>query len=175
MLAFSTEEFQANYPQFSDPTDLVYTVQEGTTAFLECEVERLMNGSVSWIREKDAHILTVDREVFIPDPRISILHPAGGQLWTLTLLAVTSADEGTYQCQVSAQHKLSKRIDLVVVVPRVTIVPGEDRHVRRGSRVVIQCVVDQVIHRPHHVAWIRNLKVSSPIISKAFAVTYFLV
>ena len=49
--------------------DLVYTVQESTTAFLECEVTMLGNGSVSWIREKDRHIMTVDTEVFIPDPR----------------------------------------------------------------------------------------------------------
>ena len=135
----------------------MYTVQEGTTAFLECEVVRLTNASVSWIREKDRHILAVDREVFIPDPRIAVLQ--AGELWTLTLRDVVAEDEGTYQCQVSAEEKLSKMIDLVVVVPRVDIIPGGDRHVRLGSRVVMECVVDQVIQTPHHVAWIRNQKV----------------
>ena len=136
---------------------MVYTVQAGTTAFLECQVEGLTNRSVSWVRRRDRHILAVDREVFIPDPRFSILE--SGDLWTLSMRDVVAQDEGTYQCQVSCKNRLSKLIDLVVVVPRVEIVPGEDRHVRRNSRVVMECVVDQVIHRPHHVAWIRNGKV----------------
>ena len=136
---------------------MVYTVQAGTTAFLECQVEGLTNRSVSWVRRRDRHILAVDREVFIPDPRFSILE--SGDLWTLSMRDVVARDEGTYQCQVSSKKRLSKLIDLVVVVPRVEIVPGEDRHVRMGSRVVMVCVVDQVIHRPHHVAWIRNGKV----------------
>ena len=121
----------------------MYTVQEGTTVFLECEVEGLGNASVSWIRETDKHILTVDMEVFIPDPRITIFHTE--KLWSLALLDVAAGDEGTYQCQISAEQKLCKRIDLVVLVPRVEIVPVGDRHVRVGSRVEMTCVVDQVI------------------------------
>ena len=96
---------------------MVYTVQAGTTAFLECQVEGLHNRSVSWVRRKDRHILAVDREVFIPDSRFSILQ--SGDRWTLSMRDVMVRDEGTYQCQVSAKNRLSKMIDLVVVVPRV--------------------------------------------------------
>ena len=55
--------------------------------------------------------------------------------------------------------RLRKLIDLIVVTPRVFIQPGEDVHVQTGSDVVLTCVVDQVIHVPDHVAWIRNGKV----------------
>ena len=136
---------------------MVYTVQAGTTAFLECLVEGLNNRSVSWVRKRDRHILAVDWEVFISDPRLSILHSDGR--WTLIIRDVRARDEGTYQCQVSAKNRLSKLIDLVVVVPSVVIMPVGDRHVRMGSTVVMECVVDQVIHRPHHVAWFGNGKV----------------
>ena len=116
------QESNLHQPHFPDPLDMVYTVQAGTTAFLECQVEGLNNRSVSWVRKRDRHILAVDWEV-------------------------------------SAKNKLSKLIDLVVVVPSVVIMPMGDRHVRMGSTVVMECVVDQVMHRPHHVAWIRNGKV----------------
>ena len=134
-------------------------MQEGTTAFLECHVEGLGNESVSWVRRRDKHILAVDMELFIFDPRLAILQSK--DRWTLSLRNVVEEDEGTYQCQVSSSNKLSKLIDLAVLVPRVDIVTGGDRHVRRSSRVVMKCIVDQVIHRPDHVAWIRNGKVST--------------
>ena len=134
--------------------DMVYTVQAGTTAFLECLVEGLNNRSVSWVRKTDRHILAVDREVFISDPRLSVLHR--NDRWSLIIRNVMVKDEGTYQCQISGKKRLTKLIDLLVVVPRVVIVPMGNIYVRVSSRVGIQCVVDQVIHRPHHVAWIRN-------------------
>ena len=130
--------------------DIVYTVQVGTTAFLECLVRVL-------VRKRDRHILAVDWKVFISDPRLSILHSDGR--WTLIIRDVRARDEGTYQCQVSAKNRLTKLIDLVVVVPSVVIMPMGDRHMRMGSTVVMECVVDQVLHRPHHMAWIRNGKV----------------
>ena len=70
-------------PEFSEPEDKVYTVQEGMTAFLECRVRHLGNGSVSWVREKDRRILAVDREVFISDPRLNIKQQ--NDLWSLNI------------------------------------------------------------------------------------------
>ena len=42
-------------------TDLVFTAQAGGVAYLQCEVHNLNNKTVSWLRERDRHILTVDR------------------------------------------------------------------------------------------------------------------
>ena len=50
-------------------------------------------------------------------------------------------------------------IDLVVVTPRVFIMPHGDLHVQVDSHVVFTCIVDQVIHIPDHVVWIKNGKV----------------
>ena len=50
-------------------------------------------------------------------------------------------------------------IDLVVVTPRVSIMPHGDLHVQVDSHVVFTCIVDQVIHIPDHVVWIKNGKV----------------
>ena len=50
---------------------------------------------------------------------------------------------------------------MIVVTPRVSILPGKDVHVQTGSNVVLTCVVDQVIRVPDHVAWIRNGKVKT--------------
>ena len=78
-------------------------MQAGTTAFLECGVELATNRSVSWVRNRDRHILAVDTEVFIPDPRFIILQT--GEVWTLGIREVQATDEGSYQCQVSSVNR----------------------------------------------------------------------
>ena len=47
------------------------TGQLGGRVFLSCSIYNLHNKSVSWIRERDGYILTVDTETFISDPRYS--------------------------------------------------------------------------------------------------------
>ena len=91
------------------------------------------------------------------DCRVAILKT--GDLWVLSLKEVRAKDEGTYQCQISAETKLVKKVELVVVVPRVEVVPGGEKHVKKDSKVVMRCMVEQVIQRPLHVSWIRNNKV----------------
>ena len=92
--------------------------------------------SVSWIRGADSHIITVDQETFISDSRFSSLIKARENLWTLkvrerppveeTALTgyfqikfVTARDAGKYECQVSTVPKMSRKVELVVVVPKV--------------------------------------------------------
>ncbi len=40
---------------------------------------------VSWIRSRDSHILTADREVFIVDDRFSALYNQAAATWTLQI------------------------------------------------------------------------------------------
>ena len=94
--------------------------------------------SVSWIRGADSHIITVDQETFISDSRFSSLIKARENLWTLKVRAfsppqleetalsgyfqikyVTARDAGKYECQVSTVPKMSRKVELVVVVPKV--------------------------------------------------------
>ena len=76
---------------------------------------------VSWLRERDRHILTVDRETFISDRRFVSLHSRTqiSDLVTLSIHHVALGDAGQYQCQVSAQNKISRSVELVVVTPQV--------------------------------------------------------
>ena len=41
----------------------------GGHAYLECSINNLSNMSMAWVRMRDNHILTVDRETFISDRR----------------------------------------------------------------------------------------------------------
>lgn len=59
-------------PYFDPSTTTNITTQLGTHAYLPCKVKQLGNKSVSWIRRRDAHILTVDRYTFIADDRFQV-------------------------------------------------------------------------------------------------------
>ena len=43
--------------------------QLGSAAYLECSISNLSNMSMAWVRMRDSHILTVDRDTFISDKR----------------------------------------------------------------------------------------------------------
>lgn len=60
-------------PYFDPSTTTNITTQLGTHAYLPCKVKQLGNKSVSWIRRRDAHILTVDRYTFIADDRFQVI------------------------------------------------------------------------------------------------------
>ena len=59
-------------PYFDSSVSSNVTTQLGKHAYLPCKVKQLGNKSVSWIRRRDAHILTVDRDTFIADDRFQV-------------------------------------------------------------------------------------------------------
>ena len=70
---------------------------------------------VSWIRRRDAHILTVDRYTFIADERFQAFLVEATDTWTLQIKYVQARDAGQYECQVSTEPKMSHFITLNVV------------------------------------------------------------
>lgn len=116
----------------------------------------MFNKSVSWVRVRDDHILTVDQITFIADERFHAFHTEhnnnnnngqssatssstlsnqrrqlttnghrsnGGDNnnssanapWTLQIKFVQARDAGLYECQISAEPKISARVYLHVV------------------------------------------------------------
>lgn len=115
--AHAVKRFTGLYtgPYFDPTTTTNITTQLGTHAYLPCKVKQLGNKSVSWIRRRDAHILTVDRYTFIADDRFQAFLVEATDTWTLQVKYVQARDAGQYECQVSTEPKMSHFITLNVV------------------------------------------------------------
>lgn len=133
-----------------------YTVQLGAVAFLPCIIKNLGNRSVSWIRPVDAHILTVDQDIFISDARFSAIHQKNSSTWTLQIKSVQADDAGKYECQVSTEPKLSHFVHLSVIVPKVRIFGPGDIFVKSSSSVQLKCIVSQSMVAPTYIEWRHN-------------------
>ncbi|XP_014209054.1 Down syndrome cell adhesion molecule homolog [Copidosoma floridanum] len=129
------------------------TVQLGTFAYLPCKVRQIGNKSVSWVRTRDAHILAVDRTVFIADDRFESRFIDSTSTWALVVKYAQERDEGEYECQISTEPKLSHTVNLTVVVPKIEILGDKDLHVNPGSKVVLQCVIKHSLEIPFTVFW----------------------
>lgn len=70
---------------------------------------------VSWVRMRDADILTVDRYTFVGDERFEAQYSAAAETWNLIINFVQERDAGDYECQVSTEPKMSQVFNLRVV------------------------------------------------------------
>ncbi|XP_046399959.1 hemicentin-1-like [Ischnura elegans] len=140
-------------PYFDPTVPTNITTQLGTHAYLPCKVKQLGNKSVSWIRRRDAHILTVDRYTFIADERFQAFHVEATDTWTLQVKYVQARDAGQYECQVSTEPKMSHFVTLNVVVPKIEIMGESDIYVKTGSTVNLKCVITQSLEEPAYIFW----------------------
>ncbi|XP_017774039.1 PREDICTED: hemicentin-2-like isoform X1 [Nicrophorus vespilloides] len=140
-------------PYFDPTTTTNITTQLGTHAYLPCKVKQLGNKSVSWIRRRDAHILTVDRFTFIADDRFQAFLVDSTDTWTLQVKYVQPRDAGQYECQVSTEPKMSHFITLNVVVPKIEILGESEIYVKTGSTVSLKCVITQSLEEPAYIFW----------------------
>lgn len=69
---------------------------------------------VSWIRQRDLHILTVDRYTYTTDQRYEVIHSEGSQDWILKIKYVQLRDSGIYECQISTKPVRSFTVNLHV-------------------------------------------------------------
>ena len=85
---------------------------------------------------------------------------------------MSARDAGRYECQVSTVPKLSRRLDLVVIVPKVIVIlifniiilyyyqvrifGGPDIYVREHSSLQLECVISATIVSPKFVVWEHN-------------------
>ncbi|XP_053678176.1 kin of IRRE-like protein 1 [Anopheles nili] len=148
-------------PYFDDTTPRNVTALVGKSAYLSCRVRSLGNKTVSWIRHRDIHILTVGSYTYTSDQRFQATHHKNIDDWTLQIKWAQKRDAGVYECQISTQPVRSYFVTLSVVVPTATIIGGPDLHVDKGSTINLTCAVKYSPEPPAYIFWYHHDEVIS--------------
>ncbi|XP_047021310.1 peroxidasin homolog isoform X2 [Helicoverpa zea] len=160
-------------PSFDAATPRNVTALVGKSAYLSCRVRNLGNRTVSWIRHRDLHILTVGGYTYTSDQRFQATHSAQTDDWTLHIKWAQQRDAGVYECQVSTQPVRSFFVTLHVVdcdeiyqrmfsdaVPSARILGGPDLHVDMGSTINLTCLIQFSPEPPAYIFWYHEDEVS---------------
>ncbi|CAH0562528.1 unnamed protein product [Brassicogethes aeneus] len=174
-------------PYFDASTPRNVTALVGKSAYLTCRVRNLGNKTVSWIRHRDIHILTVGSYTYTSDQRFQANHHAETDEWTLQVKWAQKRDAGIYECQISTQPVRSYFVNLNVVealagdepareegyktlkemqrtmgsVPTAQILGGPDLHVDKGSTINLTCSIRFSPEPPAYIFWYHQDDVSS--------------
>ncbi|XP_018566536.1 zwei Ig domain protein zig-8-like isoform X2 [Anoplophora glabripennis] len=146
--------FQSRFePYFDTMTPRNVTALVGKSAYLGCRVRNLGNKTVSWIRHRDIHILTVGSYTYTSDQRFQATHHSETDEWILQIKWAQKRDAGIYECQISTQPVRSYFVSLTVVVPTAQILGGPDLHVDKGSTINLTCSIRYSPEPPAYIFW----------------------
>lgn len=67
-----------DYTVFRNITTLV-----GNTAYMKCRVKNIGNKTVSWVRHRDIHLLTVGKFSYTSDNRFQCIYDVDAEEWIL--------------------------------------------------------------------------------------------
>lgn len=143
-------------PFFDKVASKNVTALLGKTAYLSCRVKNLGNKTVSWVRHRDIHLLTVGRYTYTSDQRFRALHQPHTEDWILQIKYPQHRDSGIYECQISTTPHLSHFIHLNVVEPTTDIIGAPDLYIDRGSTINLTCVVLYSPEPPAYIFWNHN-------------------
>ncbi|XP_054159688.1 junctional adhesion molecule B-like [Oppia nitens] len=133
------------------------TTSEGSAAvYLPCRVHQLGDRTVSWIRKKDFHVITVGKFTYTSDQRFQAVHMDNSDDWTLMIRFPTRKDAGIYECQISTQPKMSLFIELNVIVAKARIVGSPSIHMNSGTTLNLSCLVNETPGPPDYIFWYHN-------------------
>ncbi|KAF2355573.1 Immunoglobulin I-set [Trinorchestia longiramus] len=167
-------------PSFNTELPTNLTVLEGETATLTCEVTRLRGRAVSWIRQRDLHVISADNLIFTTDNRFQIKVDNNTAVWRLVVTPVLRNDSGAYECQVNTRPKLSwtvnlnvkKRNTVLTTVPAslcavpVALLEGpRELYIKSGSTLVLTCTATLHPDASSSVNWKHNgseISITSP-------------
>ncbi|XP_063225135.1 protein sidekick-like isoform X2 [Bacillus rossius redtenbacheri] len=175
-------------PYFDAATPRNVTALVGKSAYLVCRVRNLGNKTVSWIRHRDIHILTVGGYTYTSDQRFQANHNRDTDEWTLQIKWAQKRDAGIYECQISTQPVRSYFVNLNIVdvptaapprmyedasildaiymkgrvtVPTATILGGPELHVDMGSTINLTCTIRFSPEPPAYIFWYHHDEVIS--------------
>jgi len=119
---------------------------------MSCIVRQIGSKTVSWVRKFDSAILSVDDMLVTFDDRISLEKISYLSQWSLNIRSAMPSDSGQYECQVSAEPKLSKIVNLSVKVPKLAIDGSPSILASAGSNITLKCTVKGVSHASN-ISW----------------------
>ncbi|XP_032594111.1 zwei Ig domain protein zig-8 [Drosophila grimshawi] len=128
----------------------------GKTIKLTCRVKNLGNRTVSWVRHRDIHLLTVGRYTYTSDQRFEAMHSPHAEDWTLRIRYAQRKDSGIYECQISTTPPIGHPVYLNIVEPITDIIGGPELHINMGSTINLTCTVKFAPEPPPAVVWSHN-------------------
>ncbi|GJQ69947.1 hypothetical protein Trydic_g13338 [Trypoxylus dichotomus] len=166
-------------PSFDMTTPRNVSCTIGKSAYLSCRVRNLGNKTVSWVRHRDIHILTVGSYTYTSDQRFHTTHHFENDDWTLQIKWAQNRDAGVYECQISTQPVTSYFVTLDIIGSETEIPPGStqtgttpisremqgdrvpsarilgepDLYISRGSTINLTCVVHFSSEPSGYVFW----------------------
>ncbi|GIX74271.1 uncharacterized protein CEXT_150721 [Caerostris extrusa] len=128
-------------PYFDDNIQTNVSFQLTKTAYIHCTIHAVNDKVVSFVRQRDLHILTIGKYTYTTDQRFAAYHLNDTIVWTLEIRDTRRTDTGVYECQVSSDPKMSLPIQLNIIVVEATIWEGPLLYVKSGSPVNLTCHV----------------------------------
>ncbi|XP_074095064.1 defective proboscis extension response 1 isoform X1 [Cotesia typhae] len=153
-----------DWPYFEENVPRNVTTAISQTAFLHCRVHQRGDKEVSWMRQRDMHIISAGISTYTSDLRFQVIHPDKSENWTLQIKSPQERDSGVYECQVSTEPKMSLNYTLNVVEPQAQIMAKGDIYVKTGSVLTLNCRMSQGPHDLGTVAWFRD---NQPVVTSA--------
>ncbi|XP_069158577.1 zwei Ig domain protein zig-8-like [Procambarus clarkii] len=147
------------HPVFDHAAPRNVSAMTDNTAYLHCLVHNLGNKSVSWIRRRDLHILSVGRYTYTTDERYQVINSPGSKDWILKIKYAQVRDAGMYECQVSTKPVRSYSVHLHIFEPKAEIIGSPDVHVDMGSTINLTCIITHGTQPPAYVFWYHNGRV----------------
>nr|CAH0099321.1 unnamed protein product [Daphnia galeata] len=146
-LAISKPYFEATWP-----TNV--SVILGQPAVLKCRTRLLGDRMLSWIRQRDLHVLTSALVSYTSDGRFSVHHQSISDDWELRISTVQARDAGFYECQVNTEPKINWPVHLLVHTGQAQIAGPSEVHVRQGSTLSLTCSLRGTIIGPDsNLSW----------------------
>ncbi|XP_061729800.1 V-set and immunoglobulin domain-containing protein 10-like isoform X2 [Cydia pomonella] len=143
----------ADAPYFDPSTPRNITGLVGHPVRLLCRVKNLQNRTVSWVRHRDIHLLTVGRYTYTSDQRFEAQHKPRSEEWALRIRSPQRRDSGQYECQISTTPPIGHAVFLNIVEPETTISSGAELFIQAGSTINLTCTVRHTPEPPSSITW----------------------
>ncbi|XP_048524247.1 zwei Ig domain protein zig-8 [Dendroctonus ponderosae] len=130
-----------------------------STVDLHCRVKNLGNRTVSWVRHRDIHLLTVGRYTYTSDQRFEAKHTPHTDEWTLRIRYAQKKDSGIYECQISTTPPVGIPVYLTIVEPITEILGSPELHIDMESTINLTCIVQYAPEPPPSITWSHNSQV----------------